>query len=125
MRAGPVFRRFMTSHSPATTAAFTALANMPHVTCAVLYAGWEAVSVVGEESKEPRQNPGRAMIGSVAFLLVWFTGLIMVFQGISSQKVLLSHGGDVLAYAGSVLAPGLAGRILLPLAVLIAVIGTT
>jgi amino acid transporter len=94
------------------------------VTCAVLYAGWEAVSVVGEESKKPRQNPGRAMIGSVAFLLVWFTFLIMVFQGVSSQKVLLAHGGDVLAYAGSLLAPGLAGRIL-PLAVLIAVIGTT
>jgi amino acid transporter len=94
------------------------------VTCAVLYAGWEAVAVVGEESRKPRQNPGRAMIGSVAFLIVWFTGLIMVFQGISSQKTLLAHGGDVLAYAGSLLAPGLAGRIL-PLAVLIAVIGTT
>jgi amino acid transporter len=37
------------------------------VTCAVLYAGWEAVSVVGEEPTKPRQNPGRAMIGSVAF----------------------------------------------------------
>ena len=94
------------------------------VTCAVLYAGWEAVAVVGEESTKPRQNPGRAMIGSVAFLLVWFTGLIMVFQGIASQKTLLAHGGDVLAYAGSLLAPGIWGRIL-PLAVLIAVIGTT
>jgi amino acid transporter len=94
------------------------------VTCAVLYAGWEAVAVVGEESTKPRQNPGRAMIGSVAFLLVWFTGLIMVFQGVASQKTLLAHGGDVLAYAGSLLAPGIWGRIL-PLAVLIAVIGTT
>jgi amino acid transporter len=94
------------------------------VTCAVLYAGWEAVAVVGEESTKPRQNPGRAMIASVAFLIIWFTGLIMVFQGISAQKTLLAHGGDVLAYAGSLLAPGLAGRIL-PLAVLIAVIGTT
>jgi amino acid transporter len=64
------------------------------------------------------------MIGSVAFLIVWFTALIMVFQGISSQKTLLAHGGDVLAYAGSLLAPGIWGRIL-PLAVLIAVIGTT
>jgi amino acid transporter len=94
------------------------------VTCAVLYAGWEAVSVVGEESTKPRQNPGRAMIASVAFLIIWFTGLIMVFQGISSHKTVLAHGGDILAYAGSLLAPGLAGRIL-PLAVLIAVIGTT
>jgi amino acid transporter len=94
------------------------------VTCAVLYAGWEAVAVVGEESTKPRQNPGRAMIGSVTFLIIWFTGLIMVFQGITNQKTLLAHGGDVLAYAGSLLAPGIAGRIL-PLAVLIAVIGTT
>ena len=94
------------------------------VTCAVLYAGWEAVSVVGEESTKPRQNPGRAMIGSVAFLIVWFTLLIMVFQGIASQKTVLAHGGDVLAYAGGLLAPGIWGRIL-PLAVLIAVIGTT
>ena len=94
------------------------------VTCAVLYAGWEAAAVVGEESKKPRQNPGRAMIASVAFLILWFTALIMVFQGISNRQDLLNHGGDVLAYAGSLLAPGLAGRIL-PLAVLIAVIGTT
>jgi amino acid transporter len=94
------------------------------VTCAVLYAGWEAVAVVGEESTKPRQNPNRAMIASVAFLIIWFTGLIMVFQGISSQKNVLAHGGDILAYAGTLLAPGLAGRIL-PLAVLIAVIGTT
>jgi amino acid transporter len=82
------------------------------VTCAVLYAGWEATSVVSEESTKPRHNPGRAMIASVAFLIIWNT------------KTLLTHGGDVLAYAGSLLAPGLAGRIL-PLAVLIAVIGTT
>jgi amino acid transporter len=94
------------------------------VTCAVLYAGWEAVAVVGEESKKPRQNPGRAMIASVGFLIIWFTGLIMVFQGIASRKEVLAHGGDILAYAGNLLAPGLAGRIL-PLAVLIAVIGTT
>jgi amino acid transporter len=94
------------------------------VTCAVLYAGWEAAAVVGEESTKPRQNPGRAMIGSVAFLLFWFTLLIMVFQGIASQKTVLAHGGDILAYAGSLLAPGIWGRIL-PLAVLIAVIGTT
>ena len=33
------------------------------VTCAVLYAGWEAVAVVGEESTRPRQNPGRATMG--------------------------------------------------------------
>jgi amino acid transporter len=94
------------------------------VTCAVLYAGWEAVSVVGEESTKPKENPGRAMIASVTFLIIWFTGLIMVFQGISSHKEVLAHGGDVLAYAGTLLVPGLAGRIL-PLAVLIAVIGTT
>ena len=94
------------------------------VTCAVLYAGWEATSVVSEESTKPRHNPGRAMVASVAFLIIWFTVLVMVFQGITNQKTLLAHGGDVLAYAGSLLAPGLAGRIL-PLAVLIAVIGTT
>jgi amino acid transporter len=94
------------------------------VTCAVLYAGWEAVAVVGEESKKPRQNPGRAMVASVAFLIFWFTMLILVFQGIASRKEVLAHGGDILAYAGNLLVPGVLGRIL-PLAVLIAVIGTT
>lgn len=94
------------------------------VTCAVLFAGWEATAVVGEESKKPRHNPGRAMIASVGFLTVWFTALVMVFQGVASPKEMISHGGDVLAYAGSLLAPGLLGR-LLPLAVLFAVIGTT
>jgi len=94
------------------------------VTCAVLFAGWEAAAVMGEESKKPRQNPGRAMITGVVFLTVWYTFLIMVFQGIASHHEIVSHGADVLAYAGSLLVPGPLGRIL-PLAVLIAVIGTT
>jgi len=94
------------------------------VAAAVLFAGWEAAAVMGEESKKPRENPGRAMLTGVVFLTIWYTFLIMVFQGIASHHQLVSHGADVLAYAGSLLVPGLLGRIL-PLAVLIAVIGTT
>lgn len=94
------------------------------VVCGFLYAGWESPSVLGEESTKARFNPGRAMILGTAFLTVWYTFLILVFEGVSSQAALLSHGTDVLAYAGTLLAPGPFGR-LLPIAVLIAVIGTT
>jgi amino acid transporter len=57
------------------------------------------------------------------FLTIWYTFLIVVFQGVSSQANVLKNGTDVLAYAGTLLVPGFLGRAL-PLAVLVAVIGT-
>jgi amino acid transporter len=62
------------------------------------------------------------MMGTL-FLTVWYTFLIWVFQGVSSQANILSHGSDVLAYTGTLLVPGFWGRAL-PFAVLVAVIGT-
>jgi amino acid transporter len=63
------------------------------------------------------------MLMGTAFLTFWYTFLILVFQGVSSQADVLAHGTDVLAYAGTLLVPGFFGRAL-PLAVLVAVIGT-
>jgi amino acid transporter len=94
------------------------------VVCGFLYLGWEATANLGEESTKAKINPGRAMLLGTAFLTVWYTFLIIVFQGVSSQKEILAHGTDVLAYAGTLLVPGFWGRAL-PLAVLIAVLGTS
>jgi amino acid transporter len=94
------------------------------VVCGFLYLGWEATANLGEESTRANVNPGRAMMMGTAFLTLWYTFLILVFQGVSSQKDVLSHGTDVLAYAGQLLVPGFLGRAL-PLAVLIAVLGTS
>ncbi len=94
------------------------------VVCGFLYLGWEATAVLGEESTKAKVNPGRAMMMGTAFLTLWYTFLIVVFQGVSSQKDVLAHGTDVLAYAGQLLVPGFLGRAL-PLAVLIAVLGTS
>jgi amino acid transporter len=94
------------------------------VVCGFLYLGWEAPAVLGEESTKAKINPGRAMMLGTGFLTVWYTFLIIVFQGVSSQKDVLSHGTDILAYAGQLLVPGFLGRAL-PLAVLIAVLGTS
>jgi amino acid transporter len=94
------------------------------VVCGFLYAGWEAPLVLGEESTNARINPGRAAIIGTAFLTLWYTFLIVVFQGVSSPADLIAHGSDVLAYSGQLLVPGFLGRAL-PLAVLAAVIGTT
>jgi amino acid transporter len=93
------------------------------VVCGFLYLGWEAASVLGEESTKQKVNPGRAMMLGTGFLTVWYTFLIVVFQGVTNKADLLTHGTDALAYAGTLLVPGPLGRIL-PLAVLIAVIGT-
>jgi amino acid transporter len=79
--------------------------------------------VLGEESTHRNINPGRAMIMGTLFLTVWYTFLMAVFQGVSSQANVLKDGTDVLAYAGQLLVPGFWGRAL-PLAVLVAVIGT-
>jgi amino acid transporter len=94
------------------------------VVCGFLYAGWEAPLVLGEESTNAKINPGRAAIIGTAFLTIWYTFLIVVFQGVDSPKNLIAHGSDVLAYSGQLLVPGFLGRAL-PLAVLAAVIGTT
>jgi amino acid transporter len=93
------------------------------VPCGFLYLGWEATAVLGEESTKRNINPGRAMIMGTLFLTVWYTFLIAVFEGVSSQANVLKDGTDVLAYAGQLLVPGFWGRAL-PLAVLVAVIGT-
>jgi amino acid transporter len=94
------------------------------VVCGFLYLGWEATANLGEESTNAKVNPGRAMMMGTAFLTLWYTFLILVFQGVSSQKDVLAHGTDVLAYAGTLLVPGFWGRAL-PFAVLIAVLGTS
>jgi amino acid transporter len=93
------------------------------VPCGFLYLGWEATAVLGEESTKQKINPGRAMLMGTVFLTIWYTFLIVVFEGVSSTPHVLAHGTDVLAYAGQLLVPGFLGRAL-PLAVLIAVIGT-
>jgi amino acid transporter len=93
------------------------------VPCGFLYLGWEATAVLGEESTNQRVNPGRAMLLGTGFLTLWYTFLIVVFEGVSSEKTVLANGTDVLAYAGTLLVPGFLGRAL-PLAVLVAVIGT-
>lgn len=94
------------------------------VVCGFLYLGWEATANLGEESTKANVNPGRAMMMGTAFLTLWYTFLILIFQGVSGQKDVLAHGTDVLAYAGQLLVPGFLGRAL-PLAVLIAVLGTS
>jgi amino acid transporter len=105
------------------TAGFRGLAEAA-VVCGFLYAGWEAPLVLGEESTNAKINPGRAAILGTGFLTIWYTFLFVVFEGVSSQGSLTAHGTDVLAYAGQLLVPGFWGRAL-PLAVLVAVIGTT
>lgn len=108
--------------SGANTGGFAGLAKAA-VPCGFLYLGWEATAVLGEESTHRNINPGRAMIMGTLFLTVWYTFLMAVFQGVSSQANVLKDGTDVLAYAGQLLVPGFWGRAL-PLAVLVAVIGT-
>jgi amino acid transporter len=94
------------------------------VICGFLYAGWEAPLVLGEESKDAHFNPGRAAILGTLFLTFWYTFLIIVFQGVASQKAIADHGTDFLGYAGGLLLPDPWGR-LLSLAVLSAVFATT
>lgn len=105
------------------TAGFKGLAEAA-VVCGFLYAGWEAPLVLGEESTNAKINPGRAAIIGTGFLTLWYTFLFVVFEGVASQSTLAAHHTDVLAYAGQLLVPGFLGRAL-PLAVLVAVIGTT
>jgi amino acid transporter len=118
----PSISDFTVSHAIGGVGGFAGLAKAA-VPCGFLYLGWEATAVLGEESTQKNVNPGRAMLLGTGFLTVWYTFLIVVFEGVSSQASVLAHGTDVLAYAGTLLVPGFLGRAL-PLAVLVAVIGT-
>jgi amino acid transporter len=118
----PSLSDFTISHAVAGVGGFKGLAEAA-VPCGFLYLGWEATAVLGEESTRRTVNPGRAMLLGTGFLTLWYTFLIVVFEGVSSQAQVLAHGTDALAYAGQLLVPGFLGRAL-PLAVLIAVIGT-
>jgi amino acid transporter len=119
----PGISDFSVSHSLGGIGGLKGLSEAA-VVCGFLYLGWEATAVLGEESTRRKINPGRAMMLGTGFLTLWYTFLIMVFQGISSQATLQAHGSDVLGYAGTLLVPGFWGRAL-PLAVLIAVLGTS
>jgi amino acid transporter len=102
---------------------FSGLANAA-VVCGFLYAGWEAPLVLGEESTKPHFNPGRAAILGVVFLTIWYTFLVVVFQGVAPPEKILALKTDVLTYAGTVLLPSPWSK-LLPLAVFSAVFATT
>ena len=119
----PSLSNFTVSGAVGGVGGFKGLAEAA-VVCGFLYLGWEATAVLGEESTKQKINPGRAMMMGTGFLTLWYTFLILVFQGVSGQKDVLAHGTDVLAYAGTLLVPGFLGRAL-PLAVLIAVLGTS
>jgi len=118
----PSFSAFEFSKAVHGVGGFVGLAKAA-VPCGFLYLGWEATAVLGEESTHRKINPGRAMMMGTIFLTIWYTFLIWVFEGVSSQANVLKYGTDVLAYAGQLLVPGFWGRAL-PLAVLVAVIGT-
>ncbi len=94
------------------------------VPIAFLYLGWESTLVLSEETTNSKVNPGRAAILGLVFLIIWYTLLTVVFQGIASPQNIIAHGTDVLAYAGTILLPGPFER-LLPVAVFVAVFGTT
>ncbi|MCY0878690.1 MAG: APC family permease [Firmicutes bacterium] len=94
------------------------------VPIAFLYLGWESTLVLSEETTQSHVNPGRAAILGTSFLILWYTLLTVVFQGVASPHAIIAHGTDVLAYAGTVLLPGPLER-LLPIAVFVAVFGTT
>jgi len=82
-----------------------------------------ATAVLGEEPTSQDIRPDRAMLMETALLTLWYTFLIVVFQGIASHATVVNHGSDVLAYARTILVPGLLGRALPP-AVLVAILGT-
>jgi amino acid transporter len=119
----PGIHAFSISHTLGGVGGFKGFAEAA-VVCGFLYLGWEATANLGEESTRRKINPGRAMMMGTGFLTLWYTFLILVFQSVASQQTLVNHGSDVLGYAGTLLVPGFLGRAL-PLAVLIAVLGTS
>ncbi|MBS1868618.1 MAG: APC family permease [Actinobacteria bacterium] len=87
-------------------------------------AGWDASFYVSEETRDPHRTPGRAVIGSIAFMAVFFAFCTLAFQGVASLHQLDEHQAAGLSYVGSRLAGGTGDR-LLSIAVLLSAIATT
>ncbi|MHB8395154.1 MAG: APC family permease [Candidatus Dormibacteria bacterium] len=94
------------------------------VATAFLFAGWETPLYLGEEARERHVNPGKAARLGVLFVLVWYTILVVIFQGMASRHDILAHGSDALSYAGTLALPQPWAR-LISVAVILAVVAVT
>ncbi|MCY0881883.1 MAG: APC family permease, partial [Firmicutes bacterium] len=88
-----------------------------------IYWGFDTITNVGEESKNPSKNPGKASVFSTFILLALFLGTTMAVESVLSSHAIVHHSDDVLAYFANQLAPAPWGDLMI-LAVLFSTLAT-
>lgn len=89
-----------------------------------LFTGWDASIHLNEETEQKEQNPGKAVLISVAFLGPFFVFLMMSFQGAVSPKLLQDNADNALPFMVKSLV-GTPWDKLMAVAIILSVIGTT
>lgn len=88
-----------------------------------LYSDWEANIYNNEETKERRENPGRASIIGVAIMIVIFSIFIVGFQGVTARDTIENAPAGALVVIAHHLLPSPWGNLML-IAIVEAVLAT-
>lgn len=94
------------------------------LTAVYMFSGWDTGIMVNEETEDPAETPGNAVILSVIVLGLLYAFFTFAFQGAVSNQALQDHGENALSYiaqqvAGSALAKSMI------LAVALSAVGST
>jgi amino acid transporter len=89
-----------------------------------MFSGWDTGIMVNEETENPRETPGNAVMLSVAVLAIMYAFLTFAFQGAVPRGALQANGANALSYIAQQVA-GTAMAKYMILAVGLSAVGST
>jgi amino acid transporter len=89
-----------------------------------LFVGWESSVYLSEETEEAETAPGKAAILSVIILGIFYTLILVSFQGVVPLAELQAHSESALTYIAGQLVPAPWDKFM-ALAIALSVLGTT
>lgn len=89
-----------------------------------LFVGWESSVYLAEETEAAETAPGKAAILSVIILGIFYTLILVSFQGVVPLEELRAHSESALTYIAGQLVPAPWDK-LMALAIVLSVLGTT
>lgn len=89
-----------------------------------MFSGWDTGIMVNEETENPRETPGNAVMLSVVVLAVLFAFFTFAFQGAVSNKALQANSANALSYIAQQVSGSALAKYMI-LAVALSAIGST
>ena len=89
-----------------------------------MFSGWDTGIMVNEETENPRETPGNAVMLSVVVLALLYAFFTFAFQGAVTNRALQANGADALSYIAQQVAGSALAKYMI-LAVALSAIGST